>query len=89
LHAEGHSPINSRVSELPLILETAMPIHSLESSDPHYEIIDKSLRNFNEASIHIIDPCLIDDEILFGTLNIISVEDNLAEVSISNHDICL
>jgi hypothetical protein len=72
-----------------LVLEAATRINGLEGSNSHDEIIHKLLGNFEETAVQIVDPRRIDNEVLVGTLDIIRIEDDLAEVHIRHHDHCL
>jgi hypothetical protein len=72
-----------------LIFKATISVYCFEGSDPHDEIIDKLVWNFDEATILIVFPLLIDNEIFIRTLHIISIEDNLAEVHIRDQDLYL
>ena len=76
--------IDSNISKFPLILESTIGVDGFEGGDCHYEIIDKLIRNFNEAAVQVIDPRHVDNEILIGTLHIIGIEYDLTEVYVSD-----
>lgn len=67
-----------------MILEPAVTVYSLEGSKSHDEIINKLIRDFNEAAVQVIDPRHVDNEILIGTLHIIGIEYDLTEVYVSD-----
>jgi len=76
--------LDSFICKFPLILEPAVAVYSLESSKSHDEIINKLIRDFNEAAVQVIDPRHVDNEILIGTLHIIGIEYDLTEVYVSD-----
>ena len=82
----GLSPY-SFIGEQPLVLEPTSGIGSLKGSDPHDEVINKFYRNLKEASFHIVVPFGEDNEVFFGALDIIRVEDDLTIVDIGHKHI--
>ena len=83
-NSKGRLPTDSFVRKFPLILEPAVAVYSLEGSKSHDEIINKLIRDFHEATVEVIDPRHVDDEILIGALHIIGIENDLAEVYVGD-----
>ena len=76
------STIHGLIGKLPLVLEPAFAINAFKGGDSHDEVIKECGWNFDESTIHVIDPSLIYDKVSFGCQDIVSVEDDLAEVDI-------
>lgn len=82
MHTFLDSSIDCLIGKLPLVLEPAWGIYSLKGSDSHNEIIKKCRWYFYKPSIHVINPSLINNEVLVRGLYIISIEDDLTEVDV-------
>ena len=65
-----------------MVFKPTICVYGLEGSDSHDEIIDKLIRDFDEATVHIIDPSHIDNEVVIGTLHIVGIKYNLAKMNI-------
>ena len=61
---------------------SAVALDSLEGGEPHDEVIDKLDGQGKEASLHIVVPFLKDNEVLFGGLHVVGVEDDQTEVDV-------
>lgn len=67
-----------------MILESAGGADAFEGGDSHDEVIDKLLRNGHEAAVDVVVAQLVDYKVFLGGLDIIGVENDLAEVQVSD-----
>ena len=87
LYSEGGGPTCCAVAEYPLILETAPAFDTFEGGDAHDEVIDKLNGDGEEASVDVGVPLGVDDKVFFGGLDVVGVEDDLAEMDIGDLDV--
>ena len=87
LNPEGFNPIDGFICKLPLVLVGAPALNSLEGGDAHDEVIDKLNGDGEEASVDVGVPLGVDYEILVGGLDVVGVEDDLAEVDVGDFDV--
>ena len=87
LNPEGFNPIDGFICKLPLVLVGAPALNSLEGGDAHDEVIDKLNGDGEEASVDVGVPLGVDDKVFFGGLDVVGVEDDLAEMDIGDLDI--
>ena len=87
LHPEGLNSIDSFVGKLPLVLVGAPALNGLEGGDAHDEVIDKLDGDGEEASVDVCVPLGVDDKIFLGSLDVVGVEDDLAEVDVGDLDV--
>ena len=65
----------------------APALNSLEGGDAHDEVIDKLNGDGEEASVDVGVPLGVDDKVFFGGLDVVGVEDDLAEMDIGDLDV--
>ena len=87
LNPEGFNPIDGFICKLPLVLVGAPALNSLEGGDAHDEVIDKLNGDGEEASVDVGVPLGVDDKVFFGGLDVVGVEDDLAEMDIGDLDV--
>ena len=62
-------------------------LNSLEGGDAHDEVINELDGNGVEASIDVGVPLGVNDKVFFGGLDVVGVEDDLAEVDVGDLDV--
>ena len=65
----------------------APPLNSLEGCDTHDEVVNKLNRDRVESSVDVGVPLCVDNEICLWGLNVVGVEDDLAEMDVGDLDV--
>ena len=76
-------PSDGLIGHDPLILVSTGSMLGLKGSESHDEVINKLKRDLEKASICIIVPFIEDDEVFFGALDVVRIENDLTEMKIS------
>ena len=84
LHSECQDWVDSLVGKLPLVLKTTSSISNLEIGDSHNEVVNKLNGDLKESTQSWSKPALVDDEVGAWGLDIVRVEDDLAEMNVGD-----
>jgi hypothetical protein len=72
----------------PLVLKSTFSIDGREISDSHDKVVDEFFRERKKTSIFGSFPSLVNNDVFFGTLNIISIINDLREMEFLYSDPC-